>query len=57
MQLRIKPFTLVLVILLSIGLAGCSGVGTRSALSSGAPGPVAEVPEIKPGILQGYLSD
>ena len=57
MQLRIKPFTFVLVILVSISLAGCAGVGTRSASSSAAPGPVAEVPEIKPGLLQGYLSD
>jgi acid phosphatase (class A) len=55
MQRSIKPFTLVLVLLFSVVLAG--GVGARSASSSGAPEPVAEVPEIKPGLLQGYLSD
>ena len=47
----------VLVLLFSVALAGCGGVDTGSALSSGAPEPVAEVPEIKPGLLQGYLSD
>jgi len=57
MKLAIKPVTWVLVILVSISLAGCASVGTRSASSSAAPGPVAEVPEIKPGLLQGYLSD
>jgi len=57
MQRSIKPFTLVLVLLFSVALAGCDGVGARSASSSGAPEPVAEVPEIKPGLLQGYLSD
>ena len=47
----------VLVLLFSVALAGCDGVGARSASSSGAPEPVAEVPEIKPWLLQGYLSD
>jgi acid phosphatase (class A) len=54
---RIKPFLLIPVLLFSFALAGCGGVSTRSGLSSGAPEPVAEVPEIKPGLLQGYLSD
>ena len=54
---RIKPFLLIPVLLFSFSLAGCGGVSTRSAPSSGAPEPVAEVPEIKPGLLQGYLSD
>lgn len=55
MQLAIRPVAGALVILVSIGLTGCGTINTRPSSSSGAP--VAEVPEIKPGLLQGYLSD
>lgn len=57
MKRAIRPVTWILIILVSISLTGCSDVDRRSASSSGAPGPVDEVPEIKPGLLQGYLSD
>jgi acid phosphatase (class A) len=57
MQVAIRPVAGALVIWVSIGLTGCGSFNTMPPSSSTAPGPVAEVPEIKPGLLQGYLSD
>ncbi|MEA3278398.1 MAG: phosphatase PAP2 family protein [Pseudomonadota bacterium] len=46
----------ILLVLLLASLAGCGGIDTRPAATAEAPAFQEQVPEIMPGVLQGYLS-
>jgi acid phosphatase (class A) len=48
----LRPTLLALVL---AGLAGCSAIDTRPEATAAAPASPEQVPEIMPGVLQGYL--
>ena len=54
--MKFTSSTVLVLTFLAVTLAGCHDVATRPTTSDATPVTLDQVPEIKPGILQGYLS-